>query len=147
MLHFKRLRDAQGKEAGEEAFADLLDFISERNAAAGLAFKARKDSLLTVHRLEIPSTLNGTLTNTNIIENTIRNWREATNNVKLWNEKETMIPRWAASGMLWAEAGYRKVRGYRDLPTLAAALASSTPASSLRSSACVADTNAEQPAP
>jgi len=100
-----------------------------------------------VHRLEIPSTLNGTLTNTNIIENTIRNWREATNNVKLWNEKETMIPRWAASGMLWAEAGYQKVRGYRDLPALAAALASSTPASSLRSSACVPDANADQPAP
>ena len=119
----------------------------ERNAAAGLAFKARKDSLLTVHRLEIPSTLNGTLTNTNIIENTIRNWREATNNVKLWNEKETMIPRWAASGMLWAEAGYRKVRGYRDLPALAAALASSTPASSLRSSACAPNANADQPAP
>ena len=147
MQHFKRLRDAQGKEAGEEAFDDLLDFISERNAAAGLAFKARKDSLLTVHRLEIPSTLNGTLTNTNIIENTIRNWREATNNVKLWNEKETMIPRWAASGMLWAEAGYRKVRGYRDLPALAAALASSTPASSLRSSACAPNANADQPAP
>ena len=34
----------------------------------------------------------------------------------------TMIPRWTASGMLWAEAGYRKVRGYRDLPALAAAL-------------------------
>ena len=61
MQHFKRLRDAQGKEAGEEAFEDLLDFISERNAGAGLAFKERKESLLTVHRLEIPSTLNGTL--------------------------------------------------------------------------------------
>jgi len=145
MQHFKRLRDAQGKEAGEEAFEDLLDFISERNAGAGLAFKERKESLLTVHRLEIPSTLNGTLTNTNIIENTIRNWREATNNVKLWSEKETMIPRWTASGMLWAEAGYRKVRGYRDLPALAAALSSSTPASSLRSSACVTNDNADEP--
>ena len=93
MLHFKWLRDAPGKEAGKAAFADLLDFISERNAAANLAFKARKDSLLTVHRLQIPSTLNGTLTNTNIIHNTIRNWREANNDVKLWNEKETMIPR------------------------------------------------------
>ena len=88
MLHFKWLRGAPGKEA----FTDLLDFISERNAAANLAFKVRKDSLLTVHRLEIPSTLNGTLTNTNIIQNTIRNWREANNDVKLWNEKETMIP-------------------------------------------------------
>ena len=49
--------------------------------------------------------------------------------------------------MLWAKAGYRKVRGYRDLPALGAELAFSTPASSLRSSACVADTNANQPAP
>lgn len=117
------MREAQGKEAGEEAFEELLDFVSERNAAAGLALKAREKSLLTVHRLEIPSTLNGTLTNTNIIENTIRNWREATHNVKLWNEKKEMVSRWTASGMLWAEAGYRKVRGYADLAALKEALA------------------------
>ena len=145
MQHFKKLRDAQGKEAGEEAFEDLIDFVSERNAAAGLALKARKDSLLTVHRLEIPSTLNGTLTNTNIIENSIRNWREATHNVKLWNEKESMIPRWTAAGMLWSEAGFRRVRGHRDLPQLAAALVSCAAASSLRSSTSAPDTNADHP--
>lgn len=126
---FKRLREAQGKEAGEEAFEELMDFVSERNAAAALALGERKEVLLCVHRLNIPSTLNGTLTNTNIIENTIRNWRSATGNVKLWQEKETMVPRWTASGMLWAESGYRKVRGYRDLGELAASLASSSPSS------------------
>ncbi len=131
--YFKRLREAQGKEAGEEAFEELVDFVSERNAAAALALNERREALLTVHRLEVPSTLNATLLNTNIIENMIRNWRAATGNVKLWNEKETMVPRWAASGMLWAEAGFRKVRGYRDLGALSAALATSSP-SSLRSS-------------
>ena len=130
---FKRLRDAQGNEAGEEAFEERMDFVSERNAAAALALGERKEALLCVHRLNIPSTLNGTLTNTNIIENTIRNWRSATGNVKLWQEKQTMVPRWTASGMLWAESGYRKVRGYRDLGELAASLDTSSP-SSLRSS-------------
>lgn len=133
IIHFKRLRDAQGKKAGEEAFEELLDFVSERNAAAALSLKERIDALLCVHRLEVPSTLNATLLNTNIIENMIRNWRSATGNVKLWQEKETMVPRWTASGMLWAEAGFRKVRGYRDLGALAASLEASTP-SSLRSS-------------
>lgn len=120
--YFKRLREAQGKEAGEEAFDDLLDFVSERNATAGIALENRRSALLSVHHLNIPSTLNVTLLNTNIIENTIRNWREATHNVKLWSEKKEMISRWAASGLLWAEAGYRKVRGYKDLPKLSAAL-------------------------
>jgi len=132
---FKTLRDAQGKESGEEAFEDLLDFVSERNAAAGIALSERKDALLTVHRLDIPATLNGTLTNTNIIENTIRNWREATNKVKRWNEKEDMVARWTASGMLWSEATYHRVRGHANLPRLAAALISGSPATSLRSSA------------
>jgi len=43
--------------------------------------------------------------------------------VKRWNEKEDMISRWMASGMLWAEAGYRKVRGHEDLGHLVRALA------------------------
>lgn len=122
ILHFKRLREAQGREAGEEAFEELLDFVSERNAAAAIALSARKKALLCVHHLDVPSTLNGTLTNTNIIENLIRNWRWATGNVKLWEEKTTMVPRWTASGMLWAEVGFRKIRGYQDLGRLREAL-------------------------
>jgi len=60
--------------------------------------------------------------NTNITENTIRNWREVTNKVKRWNEKEDMVARWTASGMLWSEATYRCVRGHVELPRLAAEL-------------------------
>jgi transposase-like protein len=128
-LRFKALREAQGRQAGEEAFDELLDFVSESNAAAGLALKARRNVLLAFHRLEVPATLNITFLSTNLIENVLRNWREATGNVKRWNEKEDMVARWMASGLLWAEAGFRKIRHAEDLPRLAAALALSTPSS------------------
>ena len=58
---FKRLREAQGKEKGGEAFEELLDFVSERNAAAALALRDRLEALLCVHRLNITSTLNARL--------------------------------------------------------------------------------------
>jgi transposase-like protein len=126
---FKRLRQAEGKEAGEEAFEDLREFLAERNASAALALIDRKDEILCVHRLEVPATLNTTLLNTNAIENVIRNWREHTNNVKRWNVKSDMIERWAASGLLWAESGFRRIRHHIDLPKLGEALARSFSAS------------------
>jgi len=120
---FKSLRQSQGREAGEEAFEDLAEFVAERNAAAALALARRKESLLAFHRLDVPSTLNTTFLSTNLIENVLRNWREATGNVKRWNCQSDMVARWMASGLLWAEAGFRKVRGHEDLPALAKALA------------------------
>jgi transposase-like protein len=146
-IGFKKLREAQGRQAGEEAFDELLDFVSERNAAAALALQSRKDALLAIHRLDVPSTLNITFLSTNLIENVLRNWREATGNVKRWNEKEDMVPRWMASGLLWAEAGFRKIRHAEDLPRLATALALSTPASvpaAAVASPCVTSASARQ---
>jgi transposase-like protein len=147
-LRFKSLREAQGKAAGEEAFEDLMEFVSERNAAAALALGARRDVLLAFHRLELPSTLNTTFLSTNLIENVLRNWREATGNVKRWNEKQDMVPRWMAAGLLWAEAGFRKIRHAEDLPRLAAALSLSASSSSparAGDSSCAASASADQP--
>ena len=123
--YFKALRQAQGQEAGEEAFEDLLEFLSERNAASALNLRKRKDRLLTFHRLEVPATLNPTFLSTNLIENVLRNWREATGNVKRWNEKTDMVSRWMSSGLLWAEAGFRRVRHAEDLAHLCSALTES----------------------
>ena len=128
-LRFKALREAQGSQAGEEAFEDLHEFVSERNAAAAFTLSENRDAMLAFHRLDLPSTLNVTFLTTNLIENFFRNWREATGNVKRWNEQEDMVPRWMASGLLWAEAGFRRIRHAEDLPLLAAALALSTPSS------------------
>ena len=75
-----------------------------------------------MHRLGVPATLNLSLLSTNVIENVIRNWREHTNNIKRWNVKADMIERWSASGLLWAESGFRRIRHYEDLPKLREAL-------------------------
>ena len=109
-LRFKALREAQGALAGEEAFEELVEFVAERNAAAALTLRERSEGLLAFHRLDVPATLNITFLSTNLIENALRNWREATGNVKRWNEKHDMVARWIASGLLWAEAGFRRSR-------------------------------------
>lgn len=126
---FKCLRQAEGREAGEEAFEDLREFLAERNAAAALALSDRRDEILCFHRLEVPATLNLSFLSTNAIENVIRNWREHTNNIKRWNVKSDMVERWAASGLLWAENGFRRIRHHEDLPKLREALARSFSAS------------------
>lgn len=121
-LQFKRLREAQGKESGEEAFEDLLEFLSERNAAAALILREREKALLAFHRLDVGATLNVTFLSTNLIENTLRNWREATGNLRRWREDQDMVARWMATGLLWAEAGFNRIRHASDLPELTRAL-------------------------
>lgn len=136
---FKCLRQAEGREAGEEAFEDLREFLAERNAAAALALGDRRDEILSLHRLGVPATLNLSFLSTNAIENVIRNWREHTGNIKRWSVKGDMVERWVASGLLWAESGFRRIRHHDDLPKLREALArsysasASAPGSSLRS--------------
>ena len=112
---FRCLRQAEGNEAGAEAFEDLREFLAERNAAAALALSDRREETLAVHCLELPATLNVTLLSTNAIENVIRNWREQTGNVKRWNVTGDMLSRWEASGLLWAESGFRRIRHHEDL--------------------------------
>ena len=120
---FKRLRLAEGKEAGEEAFEGVLEHLRSHNADAANCLGERKDALLVFHRLDVPSTLNMTFLNTNHIENLIGNWRQETSRVKRWNLKGDQVSRWTAVGLLEAEKGFRRVRGYQDLNFLAEALA------------------------
>ncbi len=135
---FRRLREAEGKASGEEAYEDLREFVAERNAAAGLILLERREEALTLNRLGVPSTLDVTFLSSNVIEpecsedslsndspprqNVMRNWREQTWNVKRWSVRGDMIERWAASGLLWAEGGFRRIRHHENLASLRAAL-------------------------
>lgn len=112
-----KIRNVQGTEAGEEAFDNLHRFIQSKNAQCALALLENKDKLLTVHRLETPSTLHSTLLSTNCIENVIHNVRKKTNRVCHW-ENEEALSRWMAFSLLDAEKGFRKIRGLKDLPLL-----------------------------
>ena len=61
------------------------------------------------------------LTCTNAIERMIPVARTTMHNVKHWTGGE-MKKRWVAAGMLEAQRSFRRVRGYRQMPALVAAL-------------------------
>ena len=61
------------------------------------------------------------LTCTNAIESMISVARTTMRNVKHWTGGE-MKKRWVAAGMLEAQRSFRRIRGYKQMPTLVAAL-------------------------
>ena len=66
-----------------------------------------------------------TVESTNPVESMIQIVRDHAGRVKRWSSGE-MALRWAAAGMLAAEAQFRRVKGYQELPQLAAALERAT---------------------
>jgi transposase-like protein len=119
----KRLRLAQGAEAGREALAALRKFLKERNAAALASLEESGERLIALHLLDVPATLNVSLLSTNLIENALHNYRRQTRRVTRWDPKSNQVERWSASALLWVERGFRKIKGYEGLPYLLSALA------------------------
>jgi transposase-like protein len=119
---WKRLRQAQGEEAGREALAELKNFVSARNAAGLASIDEAGEQLIALHKLEVPATLNVTLLSTNAIENVMLNYRRQTGKVTRWQPETDQISRWTATALLRVEEGFRRIKGHADLPKLIAAL-------------------------
>jgi transposase-like protein len=81
------------------------------------------DDMFAVRRMGIDGTLARTLVCTNMIESMISITRTTSRNVKRWRDDGDMRRRWCAAGLLEAERKFRRVRGYRQMPDLVAALA------------------------
>lgn len=79
------------------------------------------DEILTVIRLGIPLELRRSLASTNIIESMNAVIRQVCRNVKRWRDAQ-MALRWTAAGMLEAGKGFRRIKAYKQLPALKAAL-------------------------
>ncbi len=75
------------------------------------------DEILTVIRLGLPPQLRHSLACTNAI-GTVRTVQR---NVKRWRNAE-MALRWTAAGLLEAQKTFRRLKAYRQLPILDAAL-------------------------
>ena len=82
------------------------------------------EETLTVMRLHLPDSLERVLSSTNLIENLFGGVREIARRVKRW-QGGMMIVHWTAPGVLEAERHFRKVAGFRGIPKLTAARASS----------------------
>ncbi len=79
------------------------------------------DEMFTVARLGIDGLLAKTLTSSNPIESMISIARTTNRNVTRWRDGQ-MVLRWTAAGMLTAERSFRRVKGYKQMPQLVAAL-------------------------
>jgi len=114
--------DAAAAEAELEALARAL---AAKHPGAASSLREGLSETLTVTRLGISGALLKTVFSTNPVESMIEIVRAHSANVKRWRDGE-MTLRWAAAGMESARSQFRRVKGYRRLPQLAAALHTAT---------------------
>src|SRR6202165_4293176 len=95
--------------------------LEHQHPGAAASLREGLQETLTVMGLGLPENLERVLSSTNLIENLFSRVREIGRRVKRW-QSGTMVLRWTAAGVLEAERGFRKVAGYRAMPTLVAAL-------------------------
>lgn len=114
--------DADAAEKELKAIAASLD--KSRPGAAASLREGLADTV-TVNRLGITGSLLRTVESTNPAESMIEIIRDHSVRVKRWSSGE-MALRWAAAGMLAAQAQFRRVKGHRQMGALAVALAAAT---------------------
>lgn len=81
------------------------------------------EETLTVLKLQLPDSLRRSLATTNAVENLMGSIRRVSRNVKRWKNPE-MIRRWTALGVVTAQKGFRRIKGYREMSALHRALRS-----------------------
>ncbi len=121
----KALRQAWELDDADKA-ERLLRNLARRleHGAPGVAASILEgiEDMLTVSRLGLPAALKRSLACTNSIENMMGTVRRVCRNVKRW-QNAPMALRWTAAGMIEAAKGFRRLKAYKQLPLLRAALA------------------------
>lgn len=107
------------------ALKDVARQLDEHYPGAAGSLREGLEETLTITRLHIPPSLTKTLFSTNPIESMNSIGRTAMRNVKRWRSG-TMVCRPAAAALEVAAVKFRRVKGYRELPLLVAALAATT---------------------
>jgi hypothetical protein len=112
------------RQAGAE-LEQLASSLARKRPGAAASLHEGLAETLTVNRLGVGGKLLQTIESTNPVESMIEIVRDHAGRVKRWSSGE-MALRWAAAGMLAAEAQFRRVKGYQELPQLASALERAT---------------------
>ncbi len=99
----------------------LATALERKHPGAAASLREGLPELFTVARLGITGTLAATLTSTNPIESMISIARTTNRNVTRWRDGQ-MVMRWTAAGMVNAQRSFRRVKGYKQMNNLVAAL-------------------------
>ena len=100
----------------------LARALEREHPGAAASLREGLEETLTLQRLGLTGALYRTLRSTNAIENLNGSVATYTRNVKRWRDGQ-MVLRWVGAALHEASAHFRRVRGYRELPILIAALA------------------------
>jgi len=122
----KAMRDAWKSESEAEArrlLRQLARDLEPAHPGAAASLREGLDETLTVLSLGVKGSLARTLVSTNPIENLQGLLKQVVRNVKRWRGG-SMALRWAVTGLMEAEKRFRRVKGYREMPQLLAALSS-----------------------
>ena len=95
-----------------------LEAISE---SAARSLEEGLDETLTLHRLGAPPTLKRSLREAFLIESCFPRTKKLVRNVKHWSNAN-MVLRWAGTTLTEAEKNFQRVKGYRSMPSLVAAV-------------------------
>jgi len=120
----KVMRDAfrsASKATAKKRLQQFASGLEEDYPDAASSLREGLDELLTLKDLQLPPPLERTLSTTNPIENLNGAIRRVTHNVKRWRDGE-MIRRWVGASILEAAKGFRRLRGYKGMHLLLAAL-------------------------
>jgi putative transposase len=108
-------------EQGPRQARHLAGLLEKNYPSAAASLREGLDEMFTVARLGIDGRLAKTLTSSNPIESMISIARTTNRNVTRWRDGQ-MVLRWTAAGMLNAQRSFRRVKGYKQMPQLVAAL-------------------------
>jgi putative transposase len=96
-------------------------WLRTSSPAAAASLEEGLEESLTVVRLGVPELLRKTLATTNPIESAFSVAESVTRRVKRWRDGD-MRQRWCVAGLLDAERRFNRIKGYKHLPQLLAAL-------------------------
>lgn len=122
----KTMRDAYQSKSKATAKRRLLQLAAQlvtEHPDASESLKEGLEETLTLKDMGLPPPLERTLSTTNSIENVNSVIRRILQRVKRWRDG-TMIKRWVAAALLDAERGFRRLRGFKGMPTLVVAVRS-----------------------
>jgi len=117
----RRAYQAADPKLAQRLLSDLARRLETEYPSAAESVREGLDETLTVLTLKLSSRLRRSLATTNAAESLLSRTRHVKRNVKRWRNGQMML-RWVAAGVLEAVKGFRRLKGYADMPMLVAAL-------------------------
>jgi putative transposase len=117
----RRAYQATDVKTAQRLLLDLARRLEVEYPSAAESVREGLNETLTVLTLKLSPRLRRSLATTNAAESLITRTRHVKRNVKRWRGGQMML-RWVAAGILEAVKGFRRLKGYADMPTLVNAL-------------------------